>query len=117
MSEEKTDLAGIEMDEEGYLLDPNDWDPDVAEAIAAREGIDLTVEHWALINYFRTFYEDHMRHPTMHEWVKTLGRFHHRPFKEAEKYRDYLYELFPKGPVQTLAKLAGLPKPVEDVEG
>lgn len=106
----------VPMDEEGFLLDPNDWSPCVAEAIAAREGIELTDLHWALINYFRTFYEDHMRHPTMHEWVATLGRFHGKPFKEAKAYRDFLYKLFPKGPIPTLCKLAGLPKPVGEVE-
>jgi tRNA 2-thiouridine synthesizing protein E len=106
----------IDVDEEGYLLDPNEWDEEVACVIAEQEGIELTPLHWMLISYFRDFYEDHMRHPTMHEWVKTLGKFHGKSFEEAKKYRDFLYELFPKGPVQTLAKLAGLPKPVEDVE-
>jgi sulfur relay (sulfurtransferase) DsrC/TusE family protein len=57
-----------------------------------------------------------MRHPSMHEWVKTLGRFHGKPYKDAKSYRDFLYKMFPKGPVQTLCKLAGLPKPVGEVE-
>ena len=106
----------IATDEEGYLLDPADWDECVAEAIAAQEGIELTDTHWAMINYFRTFYEDHMRHPTMHEWVKTLGRFHGKPYTEAKAYRDFLYQMFPQGPVPTLCKLAGLPKPVGEIE-
>lgn len=106
----------IETDEEGFLRDPNAWDECVAEAIAEREGIELTDMHWAMINYFRTFYEDHMRHPSMHDWVRTLGRFHGKPWKEAKAYRDFLYQLFPSGPVQMLSKLAGLPKPVQEVE-
>ena len=106
----------IETDEEGYLLNPNDWDECVAEAIAEKEGIQLTDMHWAMINYFRTFYEDHMRHPTMHEWVKTLGRFHGKPFEEAKAYRDFLYKLFPQGPVPILCKLSGLPKPTGEIE-
>ncbi len=106
----------IEVDEEGYLRNPADWDEAVALAIAAEEGIELTPVHWMLISWFRTFYEKNERHPTMHEWVETLGGFHGRPYRDAKKYRDFLYALFPKGPVQTLAKLAGLPKPVEDVE-
>ncbi len=106
----------IETDEEGFLLNPDDWDECVAEAIADAEGIELTDIHWGLINYFRTFYEDHMRHPTMNEWVRTLGKHHGKPFKEAEKYRDFLYQLFPRGPIPALCKLAGLPKPAgEDV--
>ncbi len=108
--------VNVKTDEEGFLLDPNEWSPCVAEAIAEREGIGLSDLHWALINYFRAFYEDRMRHPTMHEWVTTLGRFHGKPFREARAYRDFLYELFPKGPIPTLCKLAGLPKPVEEVE-
>ena len=106
----------VKTDEEGFLLDPEDWDECVAEAIAAQYGIELKDIHWALINYFRTFYEDHMRHPTMHEWVTTLGRFHGKPYKDAKAYRDYLYQLFPNGPIPWLSKLAGLPKPVEEIE-
>lgn len=113
---DQTDGQPVATDEEGFLLNPEDWDECVAESIARCEGIDLTETHWGLINYFRTFYEDHMRHPTMHELVLTLGRHHGKHFEEAKKYREFLYELFPKGPVPTLCKLAGLPKPVGEVE-
>jgi len=106
----------IDTDEEKFLLNPNDWDECVAEAIAEAQGLELTEIHWGLVNYFRTFYEDHMRHPSMHELVKTLGRHHGKCFKEAKKYRDFLYNLFPQGPVPSLCKLAGLPKPVGEIE-
>ncbi len=106
----------VEVDEEGYLRDPRDWDEAVALAIAAEEGIELTPVHWMLIAFFRTFWEKNERHPTMHEWIETLGGFHGRRYSEAKAYRDYLYTLFPKGPLQTIAKLAGLPKPVGDVQ-
>ncbi len=106
----------LNTDEEGYLLDPDAWDECVAEAIAKAQGLKLTETHWGLVNYFRTFYEDHMRHPSMHELVKTLGKHHGKSFEEAKKYRDFLYQLFPQGPVPTLCKLAGLPKPVGEIE-
>ena len=106
----------IVTDEEGFLLNPDDWDECVAEALAEGEGIALTETHWGLVNYFRTFYEDCMRHPTMHELVLTLGKHHGKRFEEAKKYRDFLYELFPQGPVPLLCKLAGLPKPVGEIE-
>lgn len=106
----------IETDEEGYLLNPDDWDEDVAEALAEREGIELTDVHWGLIYYFRDFYEDHMRHPSMREFLLTLGRRHGKRYRDTDAYRDFLYKLFPDGPVQMVCKLAGLPKPVEDVE-
>jgi sulfur relay (sulfurtransferase) DsrC/TusE family protein len=53
------------------------------------------LSHWGLINYFRTFYEDHMRHPTVHELVLTLGSHYGKRFEEAKKYCDFLYQLFP----------------------
>lgn len=60
----------IETDEEGYLVNPNDWDEDVAEALikhheAAGHKI-VTETGWELIKYFREYYEDHMKHPGMH---------------------------------------------------
>lgn len=106
----------METDEEGYLLDPNAWNECVAETLAVANGLELTETHWGLVNYFRTFYEDHMRHPSMHELVKTLGRNHGKRFDEAKKYRDFLYKLFPQEPVPMLCKLTGLPKPVEEIE-
>ena len=106
----------IETDEEGYLLNPDDWDENVAEVMAEREGWKMTATHWMLVGFFRNFYEDHMRHPTMHELVKKMGKFHGKRFEEAKKYRDFLYTLFPPGPIQALCKLAGLPKPLDEIE-
>jgi len=106
----------VETDEEGYLLDHDAWDESVAEAIAEKEGMVLTDAHWGMIYYFREFYEDHMRHPSLREFLKTLGRRHGKRYRDTEAYKKFLFELFPKGPVQMVCKLAGLPKPVLDVE-
>jgi tRNA 2-thiouridine synthesizing protein E len=106
----------IETDEEGYLLNPDDWDESVAELIAEKEGLVLTHAHWGMIYYFRDFHEDHMRHPSLREFLKTLGRRHGKRYRDTESYKDFLYKLFPRGPVQMVCKLAGLPKPVLDVE-
>ena len=105
----------IETDEQGYLLNPGDWDEDVARALAERDGVSLTDVHWGLIKYFREFYEHEQRHPTMHELVLTKGKHHGESFQDAEAYRDYLWKLFPQGPVIEISKLAGLPKPEEPV--
>ncbi|WP_456417881.1 TusE/DsrC/DsvC family sulfur relay protein [Thiolapillus sp.] len=106
----------IETDEEGYLLNPDDWDEAVAEAIAAQEGLKLTDAHWGMIYYFREYYEEHMRHPSMHVFLKTLGRRHGKRYRDTGAYREFLYRLFPKGPVQMVCKLAGLPKPLDEIE-
>ncbi len=106
----------IETDEEGYLLNPGDWSEAVAEAIARQEGIGLDDVKWALIRYFREYYEEHQTHPTMHKLLLTEGRLHGERFEDSKLYRDFLYETFPKGPIPTLCKLAGLPKPSEEIE-
>ena len=46
----------IETTESGYLVNLNDWDEDVAKAIAAAEGIEMTDKHWDVVNYLRDEY-------------------------------------------------------------
>ncbi len=51
----------LETTENGYLESPDDWDRDVAEAIAAAEGLTLTPEHWDVIDYLRDAYVQSQR--------------------------------------------------------
>ena len=42
----------IESDEEGYLSNINEWTPkELAKLLAADEKIDLTPEHWEVIDF------------------------------------------------------------------
>ena len=111
----------IETDDEGYLLNREDWTDEVSEVMSAQQAdedhVKLTETHWGLIHYFRDYYEMNKVHPSMHKLVTTLGRQHGEQFKDQKKYEEFLYSIFPRGPVQEICKLAGLPKPVEDVEG
>ncbi|HFD79045.1 MAG TPA: TusE/DsrC/DsvC family sulfur relay protein [Gammaproteobacteria bacterium] len=110
----------IETDEEGFLLNPDDWDEDVAEALVrAHEAAGhkpVTETGWELIRYFREYYEAHQVHPTMHKLLAQRARLEGKPFHDEESYRDFLYELFPHGPIPMLCKLAGLPNPSLEVE-
>lgn len=110
----------IETDEEGYLLNRDDWSEEVAEQMAAiqaqEDGVKLTETHWGLIQYFREYYNENKVHPTMHKLVMTLGKQHGEHFHDEKSYQKYLYDIFPHGPVQELCKLAGLPKPIGDTE-
>lgn len=113
--------AEIKLDEEGYLLNRDDWSEDVAEELSARQAnedhVTLTETHWGLIHYFRDYYELNKVHPSMHKLVTTLGRQHGQHFHDEKQYEKFLYKIFPHGPVQELCKLAGLPKPIDDTEG
>ena len=109
----------IETDDLGYLVNPEDWDEDVARALAEEEGIELTEEVWELIRFFRDYYEEHMGvHPTMHKLLLMREKRQGTDYETEKAYRDYLWKLFPKGPIQTLSKLAGLPSSgaVEETE-
>ncbi len=92
----------IEVNEEGFLVNPEDWDEEVAKFLAKKEEAleDLTEEHWAVINYIRNYYLENKLAPMVRAVCKTTGL----PLKK-------IYELFPSGPAKGACKIAGLPKP------
>ncbi|MFO7593072.1 MAG: TusE/DsrC/DsvC family sulfur relay protein [Pseudomonadota bacterium] len=111
----------IETDEEGYLLNMNDWDESTMGVLISQHEAEghkpLNDTAIGLIGYFRDYYEQNHKHPTMHLLLKELGMREGESFDEGEKYKTFLYEMFPHGPVQKLAKLAGLPNPGNENEG
>ena len=92
----------IEINEEGFLLKPEEWDEEVAKGLAkAEEGLEeLSDDHWAVINYIREYYLEKNLAPMVRKMCKTTG------FQ-----LKYIFELFPSGPAKGACKLAGLPKP------
>ena len=91
----------VAVNEEGFLADPHQWTEDMAPQIAQAEGIaELTPRHWQVIRFMRGEYAAKGTGPT----VRALGKTSGVPIKE-------LYQLFPKGPAKTAAKIAGIPKP------
>ncbi|NVJ60000.1 MAG: TusE/DsrC/DsvC family sulfur relay protein [Gammaproteobacteria bacterium] len=97
----------IETDKEGYLLNSKQWTKDLAPLIAEKENIELTQEHWEVIEYVRNFYDEFATSPSIRPLVKYLAKQ-----LGSEKGNSlYLYKLFPKGPAKQATKIAGLPKP------
>jgi tRNA 2-thiouridine synthesizing protein E len=93
--------AAVEVDAEGFLQQPDQWNEEMAYEIAAAGGIDeLTDRHWQVINFMRNAYLENGTAPS----IRTLGKASGVPIKE-------LYQLFPKGPAKLAAKIAGIPKP------
>ncbi|MCP4997082.1 MAG: TusE/DsrC/DsvC family sulfur relay protein [Gammaproteobacteria bacterium] len=101
----------IRTDEENFLCNPAEWSTEVADAIAAEEGLDLKDDHLGLIDYFREFYEETGTHPSMHQLVQSLGAHLGERFHDHRAFATHLYHIFPSDPVCLLCKLAGLPKP------
>lgn len=92
----------MEVNEEGFLANHEDWSNEVALFLAKEEeGIeDLTEDHWAVINYIRDYYLEKRLAPMVRKLCKSTG------FQ-----LKYIYELFPSGPAKGACKVAGLPKP------
>lgn len=99
----------IETDSFGYLLDLNQWNEDVALAIAKQEQIELTEAHWEIIYFVRQFYQEYKTSPAIRMLVKSLAQ----KLGEEKGNSRYLQRLFPDGPAKQATKLAGLPKPVK----
>jgi tRNA 2-thiouridine synthesizing protein E len=92
----------IELNEEGFMVHQEEWGREVAEVIAKQEEAieSLTDDHWAVVNFIRTYYLDNSLAPMVRKICKTTG------FQ-----LKYIYELFPSGPAKGACKVAGLPKP------
>ena len=103
------ELSGktYETDEEGYLVNLGDWSEDVAAFLAQQEQIDMTQNHWEVVNFLREYYNDYQIAPAVRVLTKAIGK-KLGPDKGNSKY---LYELFPYGPAKQACKIAGLPKP------
>ena len=96
-----------ETDEEGYLANLAEWNPEVGTAMAKLDNCDLTESHWEVINFLREYYEEYQIAPAVRVLTKAIGK-KLGPDKGNSKY---LYELFPYGPGKQACKYAGLPKP------
>lgn len=97
----------LETTESGFLVNLDDWDKDVAEAIAAAEGLTLTPDHWDVIEYLRDAYLNHNgEQPNNRAILKAMQD------KWAGRKVDNktLFDLFPGNPSKQAGKVAGLPE-------
>ena len=97
----------IAVDKEGFLINLDDWNRQVAEQLASNEHITLTQQHWEIIDLLRQFYQQFELAPAMRPLVKFIGL----QLGKEKASSLYLLQLFPGSPAKLAAKIAGLPKP------
>jgi len=90
----------IQVNEEGFLTQYDEWDEELAEVLAKNIDIDLTDKHWKVIRFLREDFKTQGETPTTRR-VQTVGGV---PTKEQ-------FQLFPTKPAKKMAYIAGLPKP------
>ena len=98
----------IDLGEDGYLSNVDDWDKDIAAHLAAAEGIEMTDRHWEVVNFLRDYYKRYQIAPMIKILAKKIGD----TFGPAKGNQKYIYELFPEGPAKQACKIAGLPGPL-----
>ena len=97
----------------GNLLEPHRWNEQLAEYMATKEGITLTADHWDVLNFLRGFYFEYGVTPM----VKILMKHMTDEVGAERASREYLYNLFPKGPSRQGSRIAGLPEPQGCIDG
>jgi len=93
-------LENITLNDDGFMTVPSEWTEELAAALAEKEGITLTDEHWKIINFCRETAADSGAAPTLRQITSGAG----------VTTKD-LFKLFPKGPAKKVAKISGLGKP------
>ncbi len=103
------EIAGkpVEVDEDGYLVNLEDWTKDVAIVFAKEDELELSDAHWEVINFLREYYEKYQIAPMIKILVKEIGK----TMGKEKGNTKYLYELYPAGPAKQACRFAGLPKP------
>ena len=99
--------SSIATTDQGFLLDMNLWNDQVAERLASLEGIGLTDAHWEILRFIRQFYLEYKYLPNARVFSKAIKN----KLGTEKANSRYLLKLFPEGPLKYACKIAGLPKP------
>ncbi|MEO8848979.1 MAG: TusE/DsrC/DsvC family sulfur relay protein [Casimicrobiaceae bacterium] len=97
----------VPTDDEGYLIEPADWNREIAGQMARQEHIVLTDAHWAVIGFMREYFEQHQIAPDARHVIKFLARYR----GEDSGGRNELFKLFPYGYVKQACRIAGMRRP------
>ena len=87
-------------DGDGYLLDMNDWTPEIGRAMAEADGFDMTDERWEQLLKAREYFEEHATVPPIRKFAKYIGID-----------KKVLFKQWMTGPMKPISKYGGMPKP------
>ena len=107
MASIEVDGKALEVDDDGYLVDWQEWSEGVATQMAKDEGLELTEEHWEIIKFLRDYFQKYQIAPMIKILTKEIGK----TMGKEKGNTKYLYTLYPAGPAKQACKYAGLPKP------
>ncbi|WP_411728343.1 TusE/DsrC/DsvC family sulfur relay protein [Methyloglobulus sp.] len=97
----------LETTEQCFLVNRLDWSEEVAVHLAQQENITLSDQHWEIILFIRSYYDQYKHLPNTRMFIKAIAK----TLGDDKGNSRYLHHLFPDGPLKYACKLAGLPKP------
>lgn len=103
------EVQTLAVDNEGYLLYPDDWNESVALELADSIDIEMNEERWVIVNFVREYFETNQTVPEARRALKAMVT----AFGKDKATRKYLYKLFPYGYGQQACKIAGMRKPLK----
>jgi tRNA 2-thiouridine synthesizing protein E len=92
----------LNVDADGYLKNPEDWNEEVMYELARQDGLELTDEHVEYILEARAMYEEDGVVPPIRVFAKKFGM---------DRKAKPLYDLFEKGVMKRISKAGGLKAP------
>lgn len=95
-----TALAQVETDGEGFLVDRDQWNEEVARELAQRDEFEMNDEVMNYIREARRMYDEDGVVPPIRKFAKAM-----------DTDTKHLYDVFQKGPMKLICKWGGLPKP------
>ena len=99
--------VAIETDDQGFLMDPEVWDDEVASVLAHQAGVELSEEHRKVLKFIRDYYQEHHIAVDARHVIRYIAEV----LGYKDKARKRLYELFPYGYMQQTCKIAGMRRP------
>ncbi len=102
----EADGKTVEVTDNGYLVEYNDWTDAIGAKIAEDEGVTMTDEHWDVVHYLRAEHaESPGTEPNERNITKDMGK------KWGKKINSkYMYDLFPGMPSKQGRKIGGMPQ-------
>jgi TusE/DsrC/DsvC family sulfur relay protein len=97
-----------QRDIEGYIVDPEAWDRDIARELAAEEHLELNEDYWQILEFMRDYWREHRVAPDVRHVVDYLSNERGYNKKAAKRH---LFHLFPYGYVKQACKVAGMQRP------
>ena len=97
----------IEVTDNMFMVDATEWNEDIAKVLAEDEGIEMTQEHWDIINMAREHFLDNgvVAEP------RAFSKIMKQKYGKDRSDQKYIYSLFPTGLIKCANKVAGLPRP------